>query len=473
MRGAKINKKGIIILLIIFCFMYTLNSFTPLLGDDYFSAFLWPEKVPLNDVSHEAIKRVSSFEDIYEGLRGYYFTWGGRIPGSAPVSFFIWQGKEYFNCCNAFLFTLLVSEIYWLSHEGRVTLNFNPSYIFGIFFALWAFNVSFVDTCLWLAGSCNYLWMLVVVLAFLIPYIRNFFDVKAFSACNKELAVGIFVLGILAGWSHETTNCWIIVVLSYWLYVSHKNGDLTFWKISGYIGFCIGYALLAFAPGNLSRIQMQQGTSRVIITSNLLHVKLVEFFVIFLFHIIIWHFIISFFFKYIRYKDSLIQKESSLYISCALSFIIIAFGSALIMLFIPSNGLRPSFLSLTYLIIASSLLFRMQEVNNCFFANNYGKLFFKSIGYIYIVVTMIFSLWGGFINKCHLDDILILVNEAHNNSLNAVLEFPPPVTMQDNMWLFGSGIHLVSFPISEDEKNEFNKSFSYYYGIKGIKIRKN
>ena len=86
---------------------------------------------------------------------------------------------------------------------------------------------------------------------------------------------------------------------------------------------------------------------------------------------------------------------------------------------------------------------------------------------------MAFSLWGGYINKCHLDDILILVNEAHNNSLNAVLEFPPPVTMQDNMWLFGSGIHLVSFPISEDEKNEFNKSFSYYYGIKGIKIRKN
>ncbi len=468
------NKKGIFFLLIICCFMYVLNSLTPLLADDYFSAFLWPEKIGINDVSHEAIKRISSFYNIYESLKGYYYTWGGRVPGSAPVSFFIWQGKEYFNFFNAFLFTLLVAEVYWLSHEGKVTLDFKPSYIFGIFFGLWAFNVNFVDTCLWLAGACNYLWMLVVVLAFLIPYVRNHFDTHAFQHCKKKLAAGIFFLGILAGWSHETTNCWIVFVLSYWLYVSYKKGDLQFWKITGYTGFCIGYALLVFAPGNFSRLQMQQGTSQVVITSNLLHTKLIELLVIFFFHFIIWYFIVSFFFKYYKNKNKFIQKETGLYLSCAVSFIVIAFGSGFIMFFLPSNGLRPSFLNLTYLIIASALLFRLQEINNCFFIYDFGKKFLRTVGCIYLITTMFYSLWGGYINKCHLDDILVKINAARDSSVNAVLEFPPPLTMQEDRhkWLYRSGFHLIPFPVTRDESFEINKSFSYYYGIKGIKISK-
>lgn len=472
MKSFVINKKGILFLFIIFCFMYILNSFTPLLADDYFSAFLWPEKVRLNDVSHEAIKRVSSLEDIFEGLKAYYFTWGGRVPGGAPVSFFIWQGKEYFNFFNALLFTLLVAEIYWLSHEGKITLDFNSSYIFGIFFALWAFNIKFIDTCLWLAGACNYLWMLVVVLAFLIPYVRDCFDVNAFQSSKKELAVFIFFLGILAGWSHETTNCWIIVIMAYWLYVSNKKGDLQFWKITGYIGFCIGYALLIFAPGNFSRLQMQQNTSRIIITDGLLHGKLIELFLILFFHFLIWYFVISFFFKYRKYKEEFIKKETGLYLSCAVSFIIMAFGSGFTMFFIPSSGLRPSFLNLVFLIIAAALLVRLQEVNKFFFIKNLGTVFLKSVGCVYLVVTMSFSLWGSYINNCHLNDILAKVHKVSSNFTDTILIVKPSLTMEDDMWLYGSGMHLVPLPISQDESHEFNRAFSYFYGIKGIKIRR-
>ena len=141
------KKKGLIVLLLIFVLMFILNIFTPLLSDDYFSAFIWPKRVHLNDVSYEAVKRVSSFEDIFRGLRGYYFGWGGRVPGAFPVSFFIWQGKGFFNPINAFMMPALVAEIYWLSHEGKVSVNFNPSYLVWIFFALWAFNVSFNCSC--------------------------------------------------------------------------------------------------------------------------------------------------------------------------------------------------------------------------------------------------------------------------------------------------------------------------------------
>ena len=202
MSKISIQKKGLLVLLLIFVTMFILNSFTPLLSDDYFSAFVWPQRVRLNDVSYDPVRRVSSLEDILRGLRGYYDTWGGRVPGSFPVSFFVWQGKEFFNPINAFMMPALVAEIYWLSHEGKVSADFNPSYLIWIFFALWAFNVSFLDTCLWLAGSSNYLWMLVIVLAFLIPYVRSYFDESAFKQYNIPLAIGIFFLGLLAGWSH-------------------------------------------------------------------------------------------------------------------------------------------------------------------------------------------------------------------------------------------------------------------------------
>lgn len=467
-----INKKGIFLLLVIFCFMYVLNTLIPLLADDYSSAFLWKGMDYLNDTSYGAIKRVSSFADIYAGLKSYYFTWGGRVPGSSPVSFFLWKGKELFNPCNALLFTLLVIEVFWLSHEGRITFDFSPLYIFGIFFALWAFNAQFIDTCLWLAGSCNYLWMLVIVLAFLMPYVRSHFENDAFKNCSRALTIGLFLVGILAGWSHETTNCWIIVVLAYWLYVSYQKGYLQFWKITGFVGFCIGYALLIFAPGNFSRLQMQQHTSRVIIDSSLLNIKLTELFVILFFHFVIWYFIISFVLKYSKQKSNFNYKTTGLYLSLAMSFMMIAFGSGIMIFLLPTNGLRPSFLNLVYLIISLSLLFRIQEVNHFFFIKNDGKLFLKTVGCIYLVVTMFFSLWGNYINSCHLNKILVRVNEESNNLTNTVLEFPPSKAMKTDVWRLGSGLHLAPLPILQDETHAFNKCFSHFYGIKGIRISK-
>ncbi len=466
------RKKGLLVLLLIFVIMFILNTFTPLLSDDYFSAFIWPQRVALNDVSSAPVRRLSGFEEIFRGLRGYYYNWGGRVPGSFPVSFFVWQGKEFFNPINAFMIPALVAEIYWLSHEGKVSLDFNPSYLIWIFFALWAFNVSFIDTCLWLAGSSNYLWMLVIVLAFLIPYIRSYFDINAFKNHSIGLTIGIFFLGLLAGWSHETTNCWIVLMLLYLLYESRKKGELNFWKISGFAGFCSGYALLVFAPGNFSRLQMQQNTDSVVIASELLSIKILELVTILFFHFIIWYFIVSFVFKYKRQKEKFIQKDTPLYLNIARLFILTAIGSGLMMFFIPSNGLRPSFLNLVYLIIASALLFRLQEVNGVYVMDDRGKAFLRFIGYTYLIITIFFSVWGNYINYNHLQNILLSVREARRQSPDTVFKVPPSLTSQNDIWLFGSGFHLVPLPFYEDENNDINKTFSYYHGIKGIKIVK-
>lgn len=465
------KKQVWLILFAIFFIMYLLNSMKPLSSDDYFSFFVWPEGLPINGELPVDVHRVNDISDILKSIKTYYLTWGGRVPGGLPVGVFIALiGKEYFNPVNAFMMVLLVMEIYWLSHEGIITFKFKPSYLIWIAFSLWAFNICFNDTCLWLSGSCNYLWMAVVVLAFLIPYVREYYNNinEAFYKDNWKIVICMFFGGLLAGWSHETTTCWLILILFYYLFFYNKK-KLQFWKTAGFIGFCIGYALLIFAPGNFSRLQMQQQTSSIIIASELIYPKLIELAMILLFHSFLWYFIIRFFFIFQETDD----YPDKFYLDLNLVKVcnLIAVGSAVLMLCIPSRGLRPSFLGLIYLTISAALLFRMQENVGLNLLTNNAKVFLKLIGYSYMVLTISVSLWCNYRTHCEWNAILVKVAAADNNH---VLEYKADNIFEYNHFLnLLSGFHLIEIPISEDENNEINKVFSRYYKIRGIRVTRN
>ena len=140
------------LLVAMFGLIYILNIYTPLLSDDYFLAFVWPDGFTINGLPENA-KRIDNFFDVFASLNSYYFNWGGRLFGQGLMTFFIWQGKEYFNIFNALIVVILVLEIYWLSHEGKITFKFDEVDIFWTFFALWSFNISFIDTFLFFSNS--------------------------------------------------------------------------------------------------------------------------------------------------------------------------------------------------------------------------------------------------------------------------------------------------------------------------------
>lgn len=463
------NRKTLLILILIICVMYFMNIVTPLLADDYFSVFVWDEGNPFNSELPENAKRISGLSDYFRTIKTYYLTWGGRIPGGIPVSFFLLLGKEYFNFMNALMVVVLVVEVYWLSHEGTITFNFDATYIFWIFFSLWSFNISFIDTLLWLGGSCNYLWMEVIVLAFLIPYIQNYFNADLLRNDSKVFTVGMFVSGILAGWSHETTTCWIIVIIFYWLHLCKKTNNLQNWKISGFVGFCIGYALLVFAPGNFVRYQMQHHHSTFLV-NELLHAKILETMMILFFHMFLWFFIIYCLFRF-RYSKKIDNETIKPYLNFAKGCNIVALGSILIMFLFTARATRPSFLSLVYLLIASASLFRAQEVAGITVINNNVKSFLKGLGYVYFLVTLIFSIIGNYLNWKQWDSVLLLVKQEQKNPNQRIVTIPAPITDNNTYWFPGSGFfHIVGFPVTADDKNYNNVTFSKYYGIKGIKV---
>ena len=141
------------------------------------------------------------------------------------------------------------------------------------------------------------------------------------------------------------------------------------------------------------------------------------------------------------------------------------------MFFIPSNGLRPSFLGLVFLIIAAASLFRLQGKEGHFILNLQARSFLKAVGYCYFIFTMTVSLWCNYINWSHWNSILALIKTEQKNPSQTILEVKPYFTDKNFMlWLVGTGFHLIHMPITEDEKDNINVTVAKFYGIKGIKV---
>lgn len=446
--------------------MYLMNIMTPLISDDFLSVFVLPDSFAQNGFYSEHMVRLTGVVDYIKNIKSYYLNWGGRVPGSIPVGIFVLQGKEYFNPINAFMMLALIAEIYWLSHEGKITLHFEPSYIIWIFFSLWSFNIVFFDTFLWVGGSCNYLWMLLVVLAFLLPYVRDY-HLNGEMKMNGSQSLGVFFAGILAGWSHETTTCWIILVLFYWIFLCRKDKKLQTWKLSGFVGFLIGYTLLILAPGNYNRFHLEHHQS-TFLTGEFFHFKLAETAFIICVHFLLWYFLLSFF---VRHRKKFEQELSKPYLDIAKACAFIAAGSVFLMFLFTASAMRPSFLSLVFLTIGVATLFRLQEITNKYVIADGARALFKTLGYSYMIMTIVVSSYLNYVSRNQFTDIMVAVNNAKSLNHNEILQVKVPNDKHSSYWYIASGcFHQIGLPITENEEYYNNKTFSKYYGIKGIKL---
>ena len=169
------TKKSIVTFAGIYLFLYALNYLHPMsFGDDYLYSFIWQGK-PMNVPLSEKAVRIASWKDILLSQWSHYFTWGGRTVAHVLVQFFLWMGKGVFNYFNAFISIFLIAEINWCINRGKVSLNFKAKDICWIFFVLWAFTPGFSPVFFWLTAACNYLWTNVILITFLLPYIRKYY----------------------------------------------------------------------------------------------------------------------------------------------------------------------------------------------------------------------------------------------------------------------------------------------------------
>ena len=471
------------LLVAIFVYMLLLNYITPLLSDDYFISFVWPKGMRINATLPADAKRVSSFSDVFESLKNYYCIWGGRIPGQTFMTLFAWWGKLFFNGINAFMAVLLIAEIYWISHKGKISLYFEPSNIFWIFFSLWSFNTVFVDIFLWLSGSCEYLWMMVILLAFLLPYVQNYYDPEIHKNDSKLFCIGMFVAGMLAGCSRETLICWIIVVLGYWLTICRKEDRLQAWKIGGFIGLCIGYGTLIFSPGNLMRL-ITDAQTNLIVPSEFLKYKIQLACILLSFQFFLWHFVVFSFMKAYR-KLECIKKKNNLvkkHINLSITSFVIASGNVLVLLSIHYYGARPFFLTLVFLLITALLICGLNEEFKLDIVKKSIKGVCRFVGFTYLLLSMFVSLYYNYINWNHWNTIVGYIEQEKMRPIRTVLEIPSypidPVNQkrlffvsnfsimsEAGTWMLFPLINMPLFPYEQNSENIMR-----YYGISGINI---
>lgn len=230
-----------------------MNLLTPIFGDDYAYAFIWDGAQNGNFQNNIGkLYRVESFGDIINSQWQHYMTWGGRTVAHCFVQFFVWQGKLLFDIMNALIYAALALLIYFFG-TGRFSLqNLDGKILLWIFFTMWFCLPELFQTAFWLTGSCNYLWMTVLQLLFLVPFVKKFWK-KSLVLSSQFLTPIMALLGLLAGWSNESGGAIIIMLAFFAMIYFWRQRNFERWMLAGFIGLLVGYALLMLAPGNFQR----------------------------------------------------------------------------------------------------------------------------------------------------------------------------------------------------------------------------
>lgn len=301
----------------------------------------------------------------------------------------------------------------------------------------------------------------------------------------------VLSLGVLSGCSRELTICWIILVLTYWLY--NKKQETLLWEKSGYIGLIIGYGILILAPGNFARLAIDENTDNVFLISELIQYKILLFSVVIFFHLFLWHYILRSIIKSEKtvLKKAFKQNDKELFIRSLIfvkACIFVVLSSGILTFFMRYHGTRPFFVNLVFLTIAVATMFKAQNDLGLSYINSGVKSFMKLIGISYFLLTMTLTLFYNYTNWKQWNNNLETIKNSAEKGCTEIIELEPYNTSRENPFvsnygvrfiniLSGSnagtwvGFHLINMPVYSDKNNEINITLSKYYGIKGIAVK--
>lgn len=219
-------------------FFLILNTLYPVYLDDWHYSFNLVEGGKLTGIT-----------DILKSQYEHYFSWGGRSVLHSIAQFLLWIGEPWNNLLNTLAYILFVLLIYNIANKGNKTNTILFLYI-NIF--IWFSLPSLSQNLIWTTGSANYLWGGLLVFSLLYYYTSYY--LKDETKASKGKAIGIFLLGILAGWTNENVGIALIFfIIGLLILLKLQKKEIPLWMIAGLIGTIIGCAFMILAPGNAIR----------------------------------------------------------------------------------------------------------------------------------------------------------------------------------------------------------------------------
>lgn len=228
----------IFLFIFIFLFILALNIATPMAIDDF------------SQMPHHGIS-IASVGEIFESIVHNWRNWNGR----AVANLISWTmgmiGDGIFNVLNALVFCLMI----YLLTEDYCKSKAYPSIVFLLFSMVWLFQPLFGQTVLWRCGSSNYLWTNVIVLLFLQSVS------KTGSPVHSSRCIGLFLLGMVAGWCNESTavSVFVFLVLEFLIESRLEHRRIGACKWAAFAGWTVGMVMLIGAPGNFIRLTTEGG----------------------------------------------------------------------------------------------------------------------------------------------------------------------------------------------------------------------
>ena len=214
--------------------MLILNFITPYVADDLTYQYIWGTS-----------NKVHNVWDVLVSQYNHYMTWGGRSVAHTIAQFFLVFPKFVFNIANSLCYVGILYKI------NSIATNKKKCAWLILFMHLLLFFITpcFGEDFLWLIGSCNYSWTILIMLIFL-----DYFHKEKLKDSRLSM-IKMYFLGILAGWTNENTGIALVIIV--FLILGNekilKKKKLPMWKITGWIGSIVGYIILLLSPGNYIR----------------------------------------------------------------------------------------------------------------------------------------------------------------------------------------------------------------------------
>lgn len=422
-----------------------LNLVYPLYADDWGYHFM---------TGSELTRRITSISDIFVSQYNHYFLHGGRSVVHIIGEFLLLVKGRWTDILNSLAYISFVLVIYKISNIKEAV---NASLFFLINIMIWFFQPAFGQTILWITGSANYLWGTLIIILYLYMYCKAFLSMDSKDSMLRTL--GMFLFGIIAGWTNENTAFGMIVFIGLiLLYKKIQKEDIKVWMIVGLIGSIIGYILMISAPGNYVRYDEvvsddTQGMSISFYLNRCMPV-IFDFFKNALMLVMIYLLLLVTYLKFEKNRNNKV-------IVLSIIFCLAAVAADVVMIASPEFPPRVWFGIITFFIIAIGILY----------ANITTKsLYISAVKTILIVFSLIYfglSYQRGYKDVSKINDVFKKREQIINEQADkANFEFVSKETISPQ-----TALPMID-EVPSDSTHWINMFYLRYHGIKSFSIEK-
>lgn len=224
-----------VIFIAIFLIMLAANMLSPAVSDDFTYMYSYAE----------GRERIESVGDIIESLRAHGEYMNGRYTVHFFAHLFLMLPPILFDLANSLVFTLQVFIIYKFGTRSSGRRNLLILLIFAL---LWLAQSKFGQVNLWLDGSCNYLWSVVMGLGFIAPSVNYLLSGKDI---HPLLIIPYFLLAFMSGNSMENIAPAFILMEALLIFASKFifGQKLKISHVIAEVFSVCGFVLMMSAPG--------------------------------------------------------------------------------------------------------------------------------------------------------------------------------------------------------------------------------